>query len=107
MIFIAVKFTVRAEHADSWLDHVHDFTEATRAEPGNVFFEWSRSVDNPHQYVLLEGFASPAAGEEHVKSEHFQTAIELMSGLVATTPDIINFDAPVDGWQKMAEVTPK
>ena len=43
MIFIAVKFTVRPEHDADWLDLVRDFTEGTRNEPGNLFFEWSRS----------------------------------------------------------------
>ena len=48
MIFIVVKFTVRPDVADQWLTRVAPFTDATRAEPGNVFFEWSRSVDRPH-----------------------------------------------------------
>src|SRR5215471_16752954 len=56
VIFIVVKFTVRPEYAEGWLDLVADFTTSTRAEPGNVFFEWSRSVDDPHVYVLTEGF---------------------------------------------------
>lgn len=68
MIFIAVKFTVRPERAEEWLSLVDDFTQATRREPGNVFFEWSRSVEVPGQFVLLEAFASPAAGEAHVSS---------------------------------------
>ncbi len=47
MIFITVKWPVKPEHADQWLDLVKDFTEATRAEPGNLWFDWSRSVDDP------------------------------------------------------------
>lgn len=107
MIFIAVKFTVRPEHSDNWLSHVDAFTRATRQEPGNLFFEWSRSVDDPDQFVLLEGFASAAAGEQHVNSEHFRAAMETMPEYIATTPDIINVEAPGDGWSKMAELTPR
>ncbi|MGV9777536.1 putative quinol monooxygenase, partial [Streptosporangium sp. NPDC003464] len=66
MIFITVKFTVRPERSEEWLSLVDDFTRATRQEPGNVFFEWSRSVETPNQFVLLEAFASSAAGEAHV-----------------------------------------
>ena len=40
MIFITVRFPVKPEHADKWMDVVRDFTEATRAEPGNLWFEW-------------------------------------------------------------------
>lgn len=57
MIFIAVRFTARPDHADRWLDLVADFTRATREEPGNLFFDWSRSVDDPNVFVLLEAFA--------------------------------------------------
>lgn len=107
MIFIAVKFTVRPEHSDTWLTQVGEFTRATREEPGNLFFEWSRSVDDPNQFVLLEGFAGPEAGEQHVNSEHFRAAMELMPDLIARTPDIINAEVPGDGWSEMAELTPR
>lgn len=107
MIFIAVKFTVRSEERDNWLPAVEGFTLATRSEPGNVFFEWSYSVENPDQFVLLEAFASAEAGEAHVKSGHFAAAMELMSGLVAETPEIINVETPGEGWSRMAEVTPR
>ena len=56
MIFIVVKFTVRPEYSEQWIDLVDDFTQATRQEAGNLWFEWSRSVENPDQFVLLEAF---------------------------------------------------
>lgn len=56
MIFICVKWKVKPEHAESWPELTREFTEATRAEPGNIFFEWSRSLDDPNTYVLIEAF---------------------------------------------------
>ncbi|GAA3509041.1 quinol monooxygenase YgiN [Streptosporangium album] len=106
MIFIAVKFTIRPERSEEWLSLVDDFTRATRQEPGNVFFEWSRSVDTPNQFVLLEAFASSAAGEAHVGSEHFTTAMAWMPDVIAKTPEIINVEVPGEGWSQMAELTP-
>ncbi|MDN5748209.1 MAG: antibiotic biosynthesis monooxygenase [Pseudonocardia sp.] len=107
MIFISVKFTVRPEFTDQWLARVDAFTQATRAEPGNLFFEWSRSVDDVNQFVLVEAFRDGAA-EAHVSSEHFTAAIEDMSDMVATTPDIISVqDVPGEGWGKMGEVSPR
>jgi quinol monooxygenase YgiN len=106
MIFIVVKFTVRPEHRDEWLDLVRDFTQATRNEPGNLFFEWSRSVETPNQFVLVEGFESAQAGEEHVTSEHFKKAMAWMPGVIATTPEIVNVEVPGNGWSRMAELTP-
>ena len=106
MIFIVVKFTIHADRADEWLSLVDDFTEATRAEPGSIFFEWSRSVDTPHQFVLVEAFADGAAGAAHVGSEHFKTAMAWMPDVIATKPQIINVEVPADGWGEMGELTP-
>jgi quinol monooxygenase YgiN len=107
MIFIVVKFPVLPERADEWLSLVKDFTTSTRAEPGNVFFEWSRSADDPNEFVLVEGFRDDEAGAAHVNSEHFKAAMALMPDLVADTPKIINVTIPGDGWSQMAEVQPR
>ena len=56
MIFIVVKFETKPEWTDRWPELVAAFTEATRAEEGNLWFEWSRSLDNPAEYVLVEAF---------------------------------------------------
>jgi quinol monooxygenase YgiN len=106
MIFIVVKWTIRPERSDEWLTLVEPFTQATRSEPGNIFFEWSRSVDNPHQFVLVEAFAEDAAAA-HVNSGHFKQAMAWMPDLVAEKPRIINTVVPGDDWSEMAEVTPR
>ncbi|MEE1755783.1 putative quinol monooxygenase [Streptomyces sp. SP18CS02] len=106
MIFIAVKFTVRPEYSDTWLTLVDDFTRATRAEPGNLFYEWSRSVDDPNGFVLLEAFADAEAGAAHVASDHFRAGMETMAGAIARTPEIINVEVPGQGWSAMAELSP-
>ena len=62
MIFITAKFKVKAEHADEWADLTREFTEATRGEPGNLWFDWSRSLDDPTEYVLVEAFRDGDAG---------------------------------------------
>ncbi len=107
MILIVVKWKIRPEKVDGWLDAVSEFTEATRAEAGNLFFEWSRSVDDPDTFVLVEGFADEDAGGKHVASDHFRTAIEWMPDWVAAHPQIIHMNAPGDGWGDMGEVAPR
>ena len=71
MIFIVVKWTIKPERSGNWLAEVEEFTQGTRSEPGNIFFEWSRSVDNPNQFVLVEAFQDDAAAA-HVNSDHFK-----------------------------------
>jgi quinol monooxygenase YgiN len=105
VIFIVVKFTILPDKADEWLSLVDDFTQATRAEPGNLFFEWSRSVDVPNQFVVVEAFAD-GAGEAHVNSDHFKTAMAWMPEVIARKPEIINVHVPQDGWGEMGELTP-
>ena len=106
MIFIVVKFPVRPDRSDEWLSLVADFTASTRAEPGNVFFEWSRSVDDPHEFVLVEAFRDQQAGEAHVSSEHFKKAMATMPEAISATPQIVNVEVPGDGWSTMAELSP-
>jgi quinol monooxygenase YgiN len=104
MIFIVVKFTVRPELADTWVELVSEFTKATREEPGNLWFEWSRSTDDPNQYVLLEAFRDGQAGGEHVSSEHFKKAIREQPALLAKIPQIVNVEVPGTDWSLLAEM---
>jgi quinol monooxygenase YgiN len=105
MIFIVVKFTVRPEYGDTWLDRVSEFTEGTRAEPGNLWFDWSRSVDNPDEFVLVEAFRNGEAGAEHVETEHFKAALKQLPAMLAKTPDIVNVEIPGTEWSKLAEMS--
>lgn len=107
MIFIAVKFSVRPEVADEWMSQVASFTAATRAEPGNIFFKWSKSVDTPNQFVLLEAFQDQEAGAAHVNADHFKAAMALMPDLISDRPEIIHVEAPGEGWSSMAELQPR
>ncbi|OLT27112.1 antibiotic biosynthesis monooxygenase [Nocardiopsis sp. CNR-923] len=108
MIFITARFTVRPERADTWLDLTRSFTEATRAEPGNLFFEWSRSVDEDDVFYLVEAFADSEAGRAHVESPHFAKAMDDMSYAVAARPSIVSTEIPgMSGWGEMGEIVPR
>jgi len=104
MYFIVVKFETLPEWTDRWMDLVADFTQATRQEPGNLFFEWSRSVENPAEFVLVEGFTDDGAGP-HVSSEHFAKATSEMGQALVRTPQIVSRQVEGDGWGEMGEVT--
>ena len=105
MIFIVVKFNVLPECAEEWVKGVSDFTSAVREEPGNLWFEWSRGLENPNQFVLVEAFRDGRAGAEHVNSEHFKSAIARMPLMLAETPEIINVEVPGTTWSEMAEMS--
>ncbi|GAC1333297.1 MAG: putative quinol monooxygenase [Chloroflexota bacterium] len=105
MIFIVAKFAVRPEYSDEWLERVSSFTQSTRQEQGNLWFDWSRSVENPDQFVLVEAFRDAGAGAEHVASEHFKKAIQDLPPLLTATPEIVNVEVPGTEWSRLGEMS--
>ncbi|MFB0834538.1 putative quinol monooxygenase [Arthrobacter halodurans] len=103
MIFIVVKFKTTPEYTERFLDLVGPFTLATRAEKGNLWFEWSRSVEDPAEFVLVEAFRDGAA-EAHVTSEHFAAGLEAMRPALAETPRIVSRQVDGEGWERMGEL---
>jgi len=104
MIFIAAKFRVKPEHADRWPEIADEFTKATRAEPGCLWFDWSRSLDDTNEYVLVEAFRDGDAGGAHVNSDHFKKAQRTLPQYLTETPRIVNFTIPQDDWSELGEL---
>lgn len=105
MIFIVVKWQTRPEWTERWPQLVASFTEATRAEEGNLWFEWSRSLDDPAVYVLVEAFRDGDAGSAHVNSAHFQQAMKELPQALAATPKIVSQTVDASDWSTMGEMT--
>ena len=104
MIFITARFQVQPEHADDWPELSRAFTEATRAEDGCLWFDWSRSLDDPNEYVLVEAFRDGEAGGAHVNSAHFKAAQQELPPYLAATPRIINVELDQDDWSELGEM---
>jgi quinol monooxygenase YgiN len=102
--FIVVKWQTKPEWADRWMDLVHDYTEATRAEPGNLWFEWSRSVEDENTFVLVEAFTDDGAAP-HVNSEHFAQAMKDLPQALASTPKVVSRQVDGQGWDELGEIT--
>ena len=104
MIFITAKFPIKPEHADDWPEISRAFTEATRAEEGCLWFDWSRSLDVPTEYVLVEAFRDGKAGGAHVQSDHFKAAQVELPPYLVETPRIVNFEVPGTEWSELGEM---
>jgi quinol monooxygenase YgiN len=104
MIFITAKFRVRPEEADAWPEISREFTEATRAEPGCLWFDWSRSLDDPTEFVLVEAFRDDEAAGAHVQSDHFFAAQKSLPPHLVETPRIVNVTIPQDDWSELGEL---
>jgi quinol monooxygenase YgiN len=101
MIVVIVKQPVRPKYADEFPSLVEEFTQSTRAEPGNISFDWYRSADDPNLWILIEIFRDRESGDAHVESAHFKAASEMMPRLLAAAPEIINVEVPGDSWSQM------
>jgi quinol monooxygenase YgiN len=104
MIFITAKFQIKPEDADRWPEIARRFTEATRAEPGCLWFDWYRSLDDPDEYVLVEAFRDGDAGAAHVNSAHFKQAQRDLPPHLSGTPKIISQTVDQDDWSELGEL---
>ncbi len=108
MILIVVKFPVRPERAEEWSALAADYARAVGAEEGNLFFEWSRSLDEPNTFVLLEAFRDADAGSAHVAGQHVKDFFQWAPDWVSAKPQIIYVDGPeLTGWGPMGEIEPR
>ena len=104
MIFITAKFRARPEHADAWPQITKGFTDATRSEPGCMWFDWSRSLDDPNEYVLVEAFRDGDAGAAHVNSAHFAAARAELPPYLQETPRLVSQMLDQDDWSELGEL---
>jgi quinol monooxygenase YgiN len=108
MILIVVKFPVRPERAEEWSALAADYARAVNAEEGSLFFEWSKSLEEPDTFVCVEGFRDADAGAAHVGTEAFRDFVAKAPDIVSAQPQIIYVDAPdVSGWGPMGEIQPR
>ena len=104
MILITVKFPIRPDRMTQWEALSADYAAAVSAEPGCVFFEFSRSVADPNEFVCIEGFRDQAAGEEHMRQAH-------VTRFMAEMPDIVSAyfsrSSPASvGWARVGRSAP-
>lgn len=86
------------------MDLVGPFTSRTREEPGNLWFDWSRSVEDPSEFVLVEAFLDDDAAGTHVNSDHFKAGLESMRPALIATPKIVSRKVDGDSWGEMGEL---
>jgi quinol monooxygenase YgiN len=73
LIFIVAKFQVDESRRSKWPSLIKAITDATRAEPGNLCFNWSQA---------------------HVRSDHFREGLAAMRPALSRALEIINAAIP-------------
>ena len=60
----------RAGKEERLLELIRELTPASRAEPGNRFYQAQRSLEDPCLFLLYEQYADAAAYLAHMDPEH-------------------------------------
>lgn len=80
--FIIGWVTFKPEKREEFLAAVRIHAEATRQEPGCVYFEINLSLENPNGAVVAECFASSQAHETHNATPHMKSFVDKMSRIL-------------------------
>jgi quinol monooxygenase YgiN len=72
MICLCVRVTVKAGTEDEVIKFFGPLTEASRKEPGCLFYQAQQHRDDPRKFLVYEQYKDDAALEAHRNSEHFQ-----------------------------------
>jgi quinol monooxygenase YgiN len=93
---VIARYRARHGLGDDVAEVLKKHIAATRAEPGCIQFDVSRSLDHPDEFVLYEKYRDDAAFETHRETPHFHTYIlgQVVPILEERT------------WQKYEEVQP-
>jgi quinol monooxygenase YgiN len=80
---VTARWTVKEGHERQVEDAILGLVQPSRGEPGNLFYQANRNVDDPRVFFFYEVYADRAGYEAHGASEHFQrlghgTAIPLL-----------------------------
>jgi quinol monooxygenase YgiN len=71
MICLAVRLVVKPGHEQQVADLFKPLTEASRKEPGCLFYVAHQHRDDPRKFLVYEQYKDDAALEAHRNSEHF------------------------------------
>jgi quinol monooxygenase YgiN len=70
-----------------------DLLATTHTEEGCLLYALHRGVDDPRRMVYVERWGSRPLLEQHLYSEHIQTALSRVGEFFAEQPDIVYYEA--------------
>ena len=96
-----------AREANQWEALARQYARDVNSEEGCLFYTWHRTVDDPNEWVCVEGFRDQDAAVAHVNSAAFKNMVEVAPDLVASQPLIINTTIEQNDWGPMGEISPR
>jgi quinol monooxygenase YgiN len=69
---VAAIWTAKEGQEETIAEVIRVMTPLSRAEPGCLFYQAQRSVDNPRVFFLYEQYVDAAGYEAHMATPHFE-----------------------------------
>jgi quinol monooxygenase YgiN len=73
---VSAYWRAKEGKADRLAEVIEELLAPSRAEPGNVFYQAQRAVDDPQLFYLYEQYADESAYQAHMESEHFTRLVK-------------------------------
>ena len=91
MIYVVATFTIKPDSLAALREAAMPCIEATREEPGCVFYDLNTSVSNSRRVVFVEQWKSREDLENHFNSAHIKAFREASAPLIESrTVEIIH-----------------
>ncbi len=69
---VTAKWTAKEGEEETVLDAIRHLIPASRAEPGNLFYQPTRDPEDPRVFFFFEIYEDEDAYKAHGASEHFE-----------------------------------
>ncbi|GHT56653.1 hypothetical protein FACS189446_8810 [Bacteroidia bacterium] len=86
---IVATITVKPEFKADVLNAVKAVVDATRKEPGNIFYDVFEDVKNPLKLTFIETWKSQSAIDSHNNSVHFKAFAKAVEGKATLEASIL------------------
>ena len=73
---VSAKWRAKEGREDRLLEVIREMTAPSRAEPGNLFYQAQRSLEDPRLFYLYEQYTDEAGYQAHQDSEHFTRLVK-------------------------------
>ncbi len=75
MIKIVAKALIKDDKVNEFVEGAKALAAASRKENGNISYTINVNVQNPRQFAFIEMWEDQAALDEHMKTNHFLSAM--------------------------------
>ena len=90
---VVARITARPDRIDELTRILLRLVEETRKEKDCLSYQLYQNLDEPNDFTVVEGWASDAAIDSHMVTEHVQDAFATAGPLLAAAPEIKRYRA--------------